>query len=66
MSARKEFGDQAWESFFEFLYPAAETLTPAEVDRELEERGIDVKPALARVRNALRAAEARVLLEPKP
>src|SRR5438105_15910842 len=54
--------DAAWKAFLDFIYSGEEHLTDAEVDEELKRLGINVRPALERVRRALAAQQPRRVL----
>ena len=55
----RQYGDDVWDRFFDFVCLCNETLTRQEVQAELQRKGIDVRPAIARVRDALEAKRAR-------
>lgn len=54
-----QFDDRVWDLFFDFVTPDVEQMSLSEVDAELQRAGIDIRPALARVTQALEARRAR-------
>lgn len=64
MSDWKKRDAIVWERFFEFIMPPTSDDAPiADVEAELTRRGIDTKPAFAKVKRALAAVRARAELE---
>jgi len=59
----RQYSDQVWDRFFDFVFPCDELLTRQEVQAELQRHGVDVRPAIARVREALDAKRAREALD---
>lgn len=51
--------DSLWDRFLVFALPDPATMPRAAVQAELRERGIDVAPAMSRIRRALAASRAR-------
>ncbi|MGD0769924.1 MAG: hypothetical protein ABSB42_17200 [Tepidisphaeraceae bacterium] len=58
----RQYSDEVWDRFFDFVFPCDEKLTRQEVQAELQRQGIDARPAIARVREALEARRAREAL----
>ena len=67
MNNIKDYGNDFWERFFEFVVPDESTLSRQEVQSELQKLGIDVRPAWDRIQRALdhpkEAERARSKLE---
>jgi hypothetical protein len=55
----RRYGNEVWDRFFDFIAPCNENLTQQEVRAELQRRGIDVRPVVARVQQALESRRAR-------
>jgi len=55
----RRYGNEVWDRFFDFIAPCNESLTQQEVRTELQRRGIDVRPVVTRVQQALEARRAR-------
>ncbi|MBL8792468.1 MAG: hypothetical protein JNM56_01045 [Planctomycetia bacterium] len=62
MAGIERSGDDVWDRFFDFLY-CEEDPPRTEVQQQLRELGIDMQPALRKVRGALEARSARTRLE---
>ena len=62
MSDLKKFTDPVWDRFFDFAFPCDEPMTRLEVQDELRRLGIDVKPAINKVHQALKSARAQTEL----
>jgi hypothetical protein len=62
MSDLKARPDEAWERFFEYLFPCDKEATRIEVQEDLNRLGIDVRKAVDRVQKALAAAKGKAAL----
>ncbi|GMU82486.1 MAG: hypothetical protein IPM64_17005 [Phycisphaerales bacterium] len=62
MKKLDQFDDRVWDRFFDFVTPDVEQMSISEVDAELRRAGIDIRPALARVNQALETRRARETL----
>jgi hypothetical protein len=61
MNSIERFDDKVWDRFFDYLY--CEEPSREEVRERLRAAGIDVAPAVQRVKQALRTSQARAHLE---
>jgi hypothetical protein len=61
------FDECVWSRFFDFVFPDEETMTRAEVQAELRRLGVDLRPSLGKLRQALGhvhdSRDARAALE---
>jgi hypothetical protein len=55
--ALSEYDDATWDRFFDFLSDT-ESLTDEQVSRQLREAGIDVRPAVERLREIVDAKKS--------
>lgn len=63
MSDLRKYGDKVWDRFFQHVLPPVTSATPmAEVDAELALLGVDMAPAMSKVRKAVDASRARARL----
>lgn len=53
MKPLKDYSDETWDRFFDFLYDGTENLTDEEVSQELKSAGIDVGPTVARLKKMI-------------
>jgi len=62
-----DFDERVWSRFFDFVFPDEKNLTRDQVQAELRQQGIDLRPARAKLASALKHAresqEARASLE---
>lgn len=67
MSNIKDYDNEVWEKFLEFVVPDERTLSRKEVQSELQQLGIDLRPAWEKIQMALadskQAERARCELE---
>lgn len=55
----RQYSNEVWDRFFDFISPCDDHQTRQEVQADLQQQGIDVRPAVARVKQALEARRAR-------
>jgi hypothetical protein len=56
MRPLESYSDETWDRFFDWLAQGTDDLTDEEVKQALNDAGIDVTPALEKVRKAIDAA----------
>ena len=59
MDGLERFDNQVWDRFFDFVAPDVAQMSTSELDAELQRAGIDPSKAIAQVKLALEAREAR-------
>lgn len=57
MKVFDDFDKPVWDRFFDFIFPDEEAMTRAEVQAELRQLGIDIRPSLTKLRQALQTAQ---------
>lgn len=55
----RDYGDEAWDRFFDFLADGIDEMPIEDVRRELREAGADTKRAVERVREAIERHRSR-------
>jgi len=62
-----EYDDRVWSRFFDFVFPDERDLTREQVQADLRDSGVDMRPALSKLQRVLRRAresqDARAALE---
>lgn len=59
MSDLQAQNKNAWDRLFDLLYACDETITDAEVDADLQQAGIDMRPAFRRLQEMIEQTRAR-------
>ncbi|MFO0860537.1 MAG: hypothetical protein U0570_08265 [Phycisphaerales bacterium] len=62
MAGLERFDNQVWDRFFDFVTPDVAVMSMSELDAELQRAGIDPSKAMAQVKTALEARQARAML----
>ncbi len=67
MKSMNHFADSVWSRFFDFVFPYERDLTRKQIEAELMQSGVDMRPSLAKLGRVLnqahRSHEARKSLE---
>jgi hypothetical protein len=67
MGQARDYDDSVWERVFDFTFPDERDMTREQVQAELHRLGIDIRPAISKIHEALaharEAREARETLE---
>ena len=67
MKTISEYDDRVWSRFFDFVFPDEQELTREQVQAELRDSGVDMRPTLAKLQGMLRnireSEDARAALE---
>lgn len=56
MRPLESYSDETWDRFFDFVYEGQEDLPIEEVEQRLRDAGIDMAPAIERLRKAIEKA----------
>ncbi len=56
MKSINEYDNRVWNAFFDFVFPDDRDLTRAQVQTELRNSGVDMRPALKKLQGILRMA----------
>jgi hypothetical protein len=59
MSDLQAHNQKVWDRLFDLLYPCDESITDAEVDADLQQAGIDMRPAFRRLHEMIEQKKAR-------
>lgn len=62
MAGLERFDNQVWDRFFDFVAPDVALMSTSELDAELQRTGIDPSKAIAQVKLAIDARQARARL----
>lgn len=54
MKSISEYDDRVWSTFFDFVFPDDQQLTRKQVQAELRDSGIDMRPAITKLHGLLR------------
>lgn len=67
MKTISEYDDRVWSRFFDFVFPDEQELAREQVQAELRDSGVDMRPTLAKLQGMLRnireSEDARAALE---
>ncbi len=56
MKSINKYDNRVWNAFFDFVFPDDRDLTRAQVQTDLRDSGIDMRPALKKLQGILRKA----------